>query len=151
MALNLSDEAAAFLHAHHVLTLATQGPEGPWAAALFYAVEGDDLLFLSTPFSRHGRDLARDPRCAATIQGQEQDWRSIRGLQIEGYASALEGAERERARRVYGERFAFVRQGSAPAAIAQALARVQWYRLRMERLLFIDNSRGLGRRQEFGD
>lgn len=148
MALNLSDEAAAFLLAHHVLTLATQGPDGPWAAALFYAVDGDDLLFLSTPFSRHGRDLAREPRCAATIQDQEQDWRSIRGLQIEGYASALEGIEREQARRTYGERFPFVRQG-APAAIAQALARVQWYRLRMERLLFIDNSRGLGRRQEF--
>jgi len=132
------------------MTLATQGTDGPWAAALFYAPDGDDLVFLSAPSSRHGRDLAREPRCAATIQGQEQDWRSIRGLQIEGVAAAVEGAEREQARRVYGERFPFVQPGAAPAAIAEALVRVQWYRLRVARLLFIDNARGFGQRQEFG-
>ena len=40
--------------------------------------------------------------------------------------------------------------GQAPAAILEALARVQWYRLRVARLFFIDNSRGFGRRQQFG-
>ena len=149
--LQLTEEVETFLRGHHVMTLATQGEQGPWAAALFYARDGDDLVFLSTPASRHARDLARDPRCAATIQGQEQDWRSIRGIQLEGVAAPLEGAQREPARRIYAERFAFVRPGVAPAAIVEALARVQWYRLRVARLFFIDNSRGFGRRQQFGD
>jgi uncharacterized protein len=148
--LNLAPDVAAFLHEHHVMTLATQGDQGPWAAALFYAIDGDDLLFLSTPASRHGRDLANDPRCAATIQDQEQDWRSIRGIQLEGVAAPLAGDERDRARRLYAERFAFVRPELAPAAILEALARVQWYRLRVARLFFINNSRGFGRRQQFG-
>jgi uncharacterized protein YhbP (UPF0306 family) len=150
VALNLTEEVTAFLHGHHVMTLATQGAEGPWAAALFYAPDGDDLVFLSARTSRHGRDLASQPRCAATIQDQEQDWRSIRGIQLEGAAAQLAGAEGDEARRLYAERFAFVRPHLAPAAILEALARVQWYRLRVSRLLFIDNRRGFGKRQEFG-
>ena len=149
MALNLTAPAQDFLARHHVMTLATQGGDGPWAAALFYAADGDGLVFLSAPGSRHGRDLALQPRCAATIQGQEQDWSAIQGVQLEGLAAPVEGADRERARRLYADRFPFVRPGHAPDAIVRALARVQWYRLRIDRLLFIDNSRGLGQRQQF--
>ncbi|HET8748910.1 MAG TPA: pyridoxamine 5'-phosphate oxidase family protein [Ramlibacter sp.] len=149
MALNLSGDAAEFLRGHHVMTLAVQDAEGPWAAALFYACDGEDLVFLSAPGSRHGRALAREPRCAATIQGQEQDWRSIRGIQLEGVAVQLPGEERERARRLYAERFSFVRPEYAPAAILEALARVQWYRLQVQRLFFIDNARGFGKRRVF--
>lgn len=151
MALKLPTDAADFLRGHHVMTLATQDAEGPWAAALFYACDGEDLVFLSAPASRHGRALAHDGRCAATIQDQEQDWRGIRGIQLEGVAVQLAGEERERARRLYAERFTFVRPQQAPAAILEALARVQWYRLRVQRLFFIDNSRGFGKRQAFGE
>ncbi len=149
MALNLPAEAGSFLQRHHVMTLATVGAEGPWAAALFYAPDGDDLVFLSAPGSRHGRDLAAHPGCAATIQAQEHDWASIQGIQLEGVADPLDGADGERAQSVYAQRFAFVRPEHAPAAIAQALARVRWYRLRIARLFFIDNRLGLGRRRQF--
>lgn len=149
MALNLTAPVRDFLARHHVMTLATQGGAGPWAAALFYATDGDALVFLSVPGSRHGRDIALQPRCAATIQGQEQDWRAIQGVQIEGVAAPLDGDDRDRARRRYAERFPFVRPEAGPDAIARALARVQWYRLRIDRLFFIDNARGLGQRQEF--
>ena len=149
MALNLTAPVHEFVARHHVMTLATQGSEGPWAAALFYVPDGDGLVFLSAPGSRHGRDIALQPRCAATIQGQEQDWSAIRGIQLEGVAATLEGAERERARQLYAGRFSFVRPGNAPDAILRALARVQWYRLAIARLFFIDNSRGLGQRQQF--
>jgi len=131
------------------MTLATQSADGPWAAALFYVYVGDDLVFLSNPSSRHSRDLACEPRCAATIQDQERDWRDIRGLQVEGIAGLLNGNERERARRAYAKRFPFVEAMGASVSIAEALAHAQWYRLRMARLLFIDNSRGFGWRQEF--
>jgi uncharacterized protein YhbP (UPF0306 family) len=131
------------------MTLATQGSDGPWAAALFYVRDGDDLIFLSSPSSRHCRDLALQPRCAATIQSDAKDWRAIQGVQVEGAVSELQGVERSRAQQLYGERFPFVKPGSAPAAIALALARVRWYRLRITRLYFIDNQRGFGQRQQF--
>lgn len=149
MALNLPPAVQEFIARHHVMTLATQGDAGPWAAALFYAPDGDGLVFLSAPGSRHGRDLAVQPRCAATIQGQEQDWSAIRGIQLEGLAAPVEGADGERARRHYADRFDFVRPERAPDAILRALARVQWYRLEISRLFFIDNSLGLGQRQQF--
>jgi len=149
MALRLPPTAADYLVQHHVMTLATQGSDGPWAAALFYVRDGDDLIFLSSPSSRHCRELALQPRCAATIQSDADDWRAIQGIQIEGRVSELHGAERSRAERLYGERFPFVRPGSAPAAIVLALARVRWYHLRISRLYFIDNRRGFGQRQQF--
>lgn len=149
MALNLPPQVVDYLAEHHVMTLATQGAEGPWAAALFYVRDGDDLIFLSSPSTRHCRDLALQPRCAATIQSDAGDWRSIRGIQIEGTASELHGDERSHAQQLYGDRFPFVRPGIAPAPIALALGRVRWFRLRMSRLHFIDNLRGFGQRQQF--
>lgn len=149
MALTLPHDVADFLAQQHVMTLATQGMDGPWAAALFYARDGDDLVFLSTPESRHSRNLVRQPQCAATIQAEQSDWRAIQGIQIEGIARETTGEEASRARTCYGMRFPFVQAGLAPAAIAQALERVRWYRLQMTRLYFIDNLRGLGKRQQF--
>jgi uncharacterized protein YhbP (UPF0306 family) len=141
---------AQYLQRHHVMTLATQGPEGPWAAAVFYAGEGGELVFLSSPTSRHGRHLAQDPRCAATIHEDCRDWAQIRGVQLEGRAVPLEGEEQARGQRLYERKFPFVAAGmDVPVAIAAALARVRWYRLDAQRLYFIDNSRGFGHRDEF--
>lgn len=149
MGLALPEEVADFIARHHVMSLATQGDAGPWSAAVFYARHAGDLVFLSAPNTRHGSDLARDARCAATIQGQPEDWRSIRGVQLEGRADVLHGAELVAARDAYAARFPFVRAAAAPAAIAAALARVQWYRLRVARLCFVDNAQGLGARRCF--
>ena len=138
MALNLPPEVRDFLRRHHVMTVASQDADGPWAAALFYALDGEALIFISAPTSRHSQQLARDPRCAATIQSQPQDWPSIQGVQLEGRVDELEGAQRDAAERRYGERFPFVQVANAPGPIAEALARVRWYRLRISRLYFID-------------
>lgn len=149
MTLKLSAEAASCLARHHVMTLATHGSDGPWAAAVFYVGVGDDLIFLSAPGSRHCRHLAEDPRCAAAIHSEAHDWLRIQGLQLEGMVGELHGADRELAQQRYGQRFPFARPEHAPAPIAQALARVRWYRLRIARLYFIDNERGFGQRLQF--
>ena len=149
MALNLPAAIEQFIASQHVMTLATQGRDGPWAAALFYVRDGDHLVFLSSPASRHAANFAVQPRCAATIQPQAQEWSEIQGIQLDGEVSELDGADRTRAQRLYAERFPFVRPGNAPAAIVTALARVRWYRLHIVRLYFIDNARGFGNRELF--
>ncbi len=149
MALALPPPVRAYLAAQHVMTLATQGADGPWAAAVFYAQLEDDLVFVSSPASRHARDLAADARCAATIHGPADDWAAIRGIQLEGRVEPLQGDAREQARACYGAKFPFARPAVAAAPIVEALARVHWYRLRIARLFFIDNARGFGKRQEF--
>lgn len=144
----LRRRALDYLAGHHVMTLATAGPEGPWAAAVFYAGDDFRLCFLSSPKTRHGRNLAADPRVAATVQEDYRDWRQIRGLQIEGAVEVLEGAERDAARACYAAKFPFLRDlAGLPAAIATALERVRWYRLRPAAVHFIDNTVAFGQRE----
>ena len=144
----LPPPVADYLSGHNVMTLATQGADGPWAAAVFYASEGGSLVFLSSPASRHCRNLALDARCAATIQEDYSDWATIKGIQLEGRVLELQGEERDRAQRLYAAKFPVAVPEDAPPAVREAVAKVHWYRLQPERLYFIDNSKGFGLREE---
>ncbi len=135
--------AADHLRRHHVMTLATAGPRGPWAAAVFYVADGFRLHFVSSPSSRHATDLAADPRAAATVQGQETDWRRIRGVQLEGLVAEVPAHDRPRVRALYAARFPAV---AAAPELAAALAEVRWYVLTPAALHLVDNAAGLGRR-----
>lgn len=145
----LPQPVADYLAVHHVMTLATQGPDGPWASAVFYAHDGCSLIFLSSPNSRHCRNLALDARCAATIQEDYSDWAQIKGVQLEGCVIELQGDDEKRAQALYGEKFPVVGPlAKVPPVIVKALAKVRWYRLVPEHLHFIDNSKGFGHRDE---
>jgi len=138
-----------YLRAHHVMTLATHGAEGPWAAAVFYANDGFRFYFLSAPASRHSIDIARNPRIAATVQEDYVDWPEIKGVQLEGIACEISGDEEREARKLYGDKYPVVGTlAKAPAAIVAAMAKVRWYRIAPERLYFIDNSVAFGHRDE---
>jgi uncharacterized protein len=138
-----------YLREHHVMTLASHGDEGVWAAAVFYANDGFAVYFLSPPTSRHCRNLAGNPRASAAVHEDYADWREIKGVQMEGIASVLAGEEEEKARRLYAAKFPIVgKLAQAPAAIVKALAKVRWYKLIPERLYFIDNAAGFGHRDE---
>lgn len=136
-----------YLRGHNVMTLATSGPEGIWAAAVFYVNDELDLYFLSSPKSRHGINIAANPRVAATVQEDYRDWAQIKGIQLEGAVRKLEGSEQAAAVARYGVKFALVANlAHAPREIAAAFAKVSWYRVTPERLYFIDNARGFGHR-----
>jgi uncharacterized protein len=138
----VAERVAAFLAAHHVLTLATVDDDGPGAAALFYAV-GDamSLYVLSDPGTRHGRALASDARVAATVQSETTDWTAITGLQLRGTARQL--VEADEARRLYLSRFPFA------ATLMGDGAPHRFYRIAPRWMRLIDNSRGLGFKEEF--
>jgi uncharacterized protein YhbP (UPF0306 family) len=140
------DLTLQYLENHQVLTLATVGQDGPWAAAVFYANDGFDFYFLSAGHTRHAQNIKENPRVAATIQEDYRDWPAIKGVQMEGVVNRLQGLPLKEAQALYVAKYPFV--SNAPAQVRLALARVNWYRLRPERLYFIDNSRGLGHRDE---
>ncbi|BAL27010.1 pyridoxamine 5'-phosphate oxidase family protein [Azoarcus sp. KH32C] len=136
-----------YLQTHHSMTIASQGEEGVWAAAVFYVNDGFRLYFLSAPTTRHSRNIAWDGRIAITIQEDCADWPQIKGIQAEGLAVEIGGDDERRARELYGAKYPVVgKLAQAPAAIVKALAKVRWYRFEPERLFFIDNSAGFGRR-----
>lgn len=137
-----------FLDRHHVMTLATQGPDGPWAAAVFYVRDGLRLYFVSSPRSRHGQALAASPRVAAAIHGECLAWSEIAGIQLEGRVAPVDDRELPKVRALYGARFPFVgKAGELPPAILSALARVRWYELVPEALYLLDNSVRFGHRE----
>lgn len=146
MATALAEKALAYLRDHNVMTLATVGPDGPWAAAVFYANDGFELYFLSSLKSRHGVNIGGRADVSAAIQEDYRDWREIKGIQLEGRAVELKGDEKRAAIDCYGRKFPFIRAGVAQ--IASALALVSWFRLAPSRFYFIDNSLGLGHRDE---
>jgi hypothetical protein len=146
---SMQRHALDYLQRHRVLNLATSGPEGIWAAAVFYVNDGFTLYFLSAPTSRHSRNIEASPRVAATIQEEYADWREIKGIQLGGEAARIAGPEQAAAAQRYGQRYPVVANlTSAPSEIVKALERVAWYRIRPDRLYLIDNSRGLGHRDE---
>lgn len=147
MTADLQDKVLDYLKAHNVVTLATLGEAGVWAAAVFYVNDGFSLYFLSAPNTRHAKDLAAQPDVAATIQEDYKSWSEIKGIQLEGRVSLLKGIEKVKAITRYGLKYPIVSDlAKAPGQITDALAKVNWYRLDPEHLYFIDNSLGLGHR-----
>ncbi len=138
--------ALAYVAGHHVMTLATNGPEGLWAAAVFYAHDDFRFIFLSAGHTRHAQNMAAAPDVAATIQSDYAAWTAIKGIQLEGTVEQLHGARRAAAMARYAARFGFL--GQPVAVIERALARVNWYELRPRRLYFVDNTLGFGHRDE---
>ena len=144
--LTVHQRAVAFLGEHHVITLATSDAQGPWAAPVFYVHLGFTLYFVSSPRSRHARQVAIQPRAAGAIHAAARDWRDIQGLQLEGVVTHLAGEELVAAKACYTARFAFVNDTEPLAA---ALARIAWYRFQPTRLWFLDNRVAFGQREEF--
>jgi uncharacterized protein YhbP (UPF0306 family) len=138
--------ALDYLATHQVMTLATNGPDGLWAAAVFYVNDGFNLVFLSAGHTRHARNITAVPHVAVTIQEDYLDWEQIKGIQLEGSVSLLTDVSRETSIARYLQKYPFL--ASADADIKKALAKVNWYLLQPERLFFIDNSLGLGHRDE---
>lgn len=136
----------AYLASHRVMTLATQGPLGLWAAAVFYVNEQWELYFLSAGHTRHAQNIAANPHVAATVQEDYADWQAIKGIQLEGEVRLLTGAERERAIGQYQLKYPFIANGSG--RMQEALHKTNWYGLTPGRVYFIDNSLGLGHRDE---
>lgn len=154
---DLPSHVLAFLHHHDTMTLATIGPAGePQAAAVFYAADDQlNLYFLSDPGSRHGRNLAQEPRVAATIQADGQDWQEITGLQIEGTAAVIEGTDvSARVAQLFAGRFPFLRELLGDGDTVDApelqgpLASSRFYLLRPGWFRLIDNTRGFGHKEE---
>ncbi len=149
----LRSRIAAFLAHHTTLTLATTGPDGAAAAAVFYAADADlNLYFLSEEQTQHGRNLLADPRVAGTIQADEQDWRQLRGLQVRGAASPAPASELPHAAAVYGNKFAFVGAllagARGPGALIGPLARARFWVLRPSWFRLIDNTVQFGFKEE---
>lgn len=150
MSEDLRRQALSYLEAHNVMTLASVGPDGPWAAALFYVNDGFDLYWLSDPDTRHSLNIAQNPQTSVAIHEDYRDWRIIQGIQMEGRAELMGTTSRAiRPMRLYVAKYHFLGDlRNPPPALAKALATTRVYRFVATRVYFIDNAKGLGHREE---
>jgi uncharacterized protein YhbP (UPF0306 family) len=134
------DDALAFLAKHHCISLATCGPAGLWASTVFYVNRGFDLYFLSGANTRHVENIDASAPVAGTVNDDVDDWRSIRGVQLEGRAERVADARRRELLELFALRFPFPEmfwwtdEGTVPRAEQRI------YRIRPSRLQFYDHA-----------
>jgi uncharacterized protein YhbP (UPF0306 family) len=149
---DLKQQVLDYLHTHNTMTLATCAGDVPWAATVFYASDDLRLYFFSAPQSRHCENLALNLRVAVTIQEDYKDWRRIKGIQLEGRVFLVDSVlEKAKAMAVYARKYPdviklFTTPGSG--VFYQAFLKVKFYCVMPDKLFFIDNEKGFGKRQE---
>ncbi|HEX9504494.1 MAG TPA: pyridoxamine 5'-phosphate oxidase family protein [Acidimicrobiia bacterium] len=78
-----ADEVDAYLAVEHTCTVATIGPTGPHATALWFVWDGTSLWLYSITRSRRWVDLERDPRVAVLVEAGEEYF-ELRGVEMTG-------------------------------------------------------------------
>jgi uncharacterized protein len=134
------------------MTIACSGEDRPWAADVFYARQGLDLIFFSSPTSRHCTAFSGNPAAAATIHGDYRGWKEIKGLQMEGQVERIAGAAaKARGLAIYLKRYPFVKEffsehGAIYSQVAKKVAGVSLYSFRPFYILYTNNETGFGTR-----
>ncbi|MBM2804572.1 MAG: hypothetical protein HW419_2465 [Deltaproteobacteria bacterium] len=141
-----------YLKGHNTMTLATSAGDSPWAATVFFASDDLRLYFFSAPESRHCQNLAANARVAVTIQEDYKDWRTIKGIQLEGRVTLVDGVlEKAKAMAIYAIKYPDVIKlftDPSSGVFHKAFLKVKFYCVVPEKLFFIDNEQGFGKRQE---
>jgi uncharacterized protein len=152
MADELRHQVLSYLEMHNTMTLGTCSGDVPWAATVFYASDDLRLYFFSVPDSRHCQNLAANPRVAATVQEDYHDWQRIKGIQLEGTAILVDSIiEKAKAMAVYARKYPEVIKlftNPASGVFYKAFLKVKFYCVIPEKVFFIDNEQGFGKRQE---
>jgi uncharacterized protein YhbP (UPF0306 family) len=149
---DLRTQIIDYLKSHNTMTLATCAGDSPWAATVFYASDDLRLYFFSAPDSRHCQNLAGNPRVAVTVQEDYKEWRAIKGIQLEGRVTAIESLiEKGKAMAIYAGKYPEVIKlftNPAGGVFYKAFLKVRFYCVLPERVFYIDNEQGFGKRQE---
>lgn len=152
MSKDLKQQILSYMESHNTMTLGTCQGDIPWAATVFYASDGFRLYFFSAPDSRHCQNLAVNPRVAVTIQEDYHDWRKIKGIQLEGKVAAVSSLlEKGKAMAAYLRKYPEVMKiftDPSSGVLYQAFLKVKFYCVVPERIFYIDNEQGFGKRQE---
>lgn len=141
-----------FMDNYSTMTLACSLDDEPWATPVYYARQGFDLVFFSSPRSRHCTVYEKNPKAGASIHADSQGWKDIKGLQMEGTVLAVSSAlALAKATATFLRRYPFVREflGGSPTLsteIADKMTRVALYMFRPSSIRYLDNSLGFGTR-----
>ncbi|MBN1680752.1 MAG: pyridoxamine 5'-phosphate oxidase family protein [Anaerolineae bacterium] len=137
-----------FLAQQSTMALGTAGIKDgrPQVSPVFFASdEALNLYWISSPDGRHSQNITDWNDVAAAVYADTWEWSGIKGVQIEGDATAVtDDNERQHALDVYTAKFPFVTDKFADL-IEQSVI----YVLRPRWLRWLDNERRFGYKQEY--
>jgi uncharacterized protein YhbP (UPF0306 family) len=144
--------AIELIQRQKTLVLATADPE-PWCAPVYYVYRKQRFYFFSSAKSRHVTAGLASKHCAGSIFRDSDDWREIEGLQMDGSLQDIHmGAEAMSAFSAYLKKYPTVKGFFADAAFDlnqfRERFRTQLYAFTPERVFYLNNQAGLGKRQE---
>ncbi len=132
------------------MTLSCTLSNEPWICPVFYARQGFDLVFFSSKDSRHSAVFKENRRAAASVHAECDNWRNIKGLQMEGHVEIITKIPAiAKATVTYFRRYPFVREffskgSSLSDELKGKMSKVALYIFRPGNILYLDNSIGLG-------
>lgn len=131
-----------------VMTLATSGKNGPWAAPVYYLYRDKKFYFFSSPNAQHIQE-GLDQQCAAAVFSTHACVEKLEGLQMSGTvmrnkseirAAAVAGA--------YARRFGISFSGSDPLVFFQKTFQACLYVFAPDLIYYMDNRQGFGCREQ---
>ena len=146
---NRLESVRRYLVRHTTLSLATCQDNRPWSTDLFYA--SDDscrLYFISDVTTRHCQDIAANPQVSVSISGQCAGWQEITGLQLDGVAEIVSGADRDQVMELYLTKFPELKRLHQASKLLKPLLESSVYRISPRWVRLIDNSKGFGHKEE---
>jgi uncharacterized protein YhbP (UPF0306 family) len=145
----LKSEICLYLSKHTTLSLATCYDNRPWATDLFYA--SDDrcqLYFVSGASTRHSQNIEGNPQVSATISRQCDDWRDIKGLQLDGVARVVAESDRDGVIDLYLTKFPTLKTLHKASELFALLWKSHFYCISPKWIRLVDNSKGFGHKDE---
>jgi hypothetical protein len=150
---HLKNLAVRLIEEQRTMTLATAGPQGPWAAPIYYTFLKSTFYFFSDPSSRHIGESLESRQASAAIFAQASSWQDIRGLQMSGVVQAVSvGPTAIKAVSSYLRKFPFTKEFFEPGDLIDPNAfskrfRVRLYRFKPDLVYYLDNSIKFGFRE----
>ncbi len=129
----MDERIVKFIKKHHVLTLATSLGDAPYCANAFYAYDAlrNRFVFTSSVDTRHGAEMVKNTRVAASIVWETKIVGKIQGLQLEGRVVAADAKDAQ----CYTRHFPYT-----------ALASLTLWAIEPTMIKYTDNTLGFGKK-----
>jgi uncharacterized protein YhbP (UPF0306 family) len=150
--LSLVNEA---MNQHHTVTISTRDNESVWSATVFYVSDSSlNLFFLSAEKSKHIQQINFNKNVSATIYKDQKDWEKIKGIQLTGEVTKIDGVKRDEVINNYLSKYDFLQRvmnsplNENEKKIGSQFRTIPFFILKPNFIRLIDNSIVFGHKEE---
>ncbi len=146
-----TERLASIFESHNTMALSTVDERGmPWSCILFFSVDENlSLIYVSKRDAEHSLHIRECPQVSVAIYKDDQVRSQASGLQIFFFFLSIESPQDlKRAKEIYLGQHALIRKMEE---LYIAFKNMEFYRVHPHFIRLVDNSRGMGFKEEWGD